>query len=266
MKKLLFVVFAALFFVQNAEAKLVGITSDYRKNFDGKNDFAKTSFYAIRDNYVSSFQKVCKKYDVTVVIIPLDKSMIKNYAETFDGVVFSGNYYDVNPHLYGEKKLNETVNIDEYKNSFESALFKKFYKTNKPIFGICGGYQTINVALGGKLIQDIPTQIKESKINHAAGGEKLSHEVNILEESGVFAEAISKAGKGKNISVNSSHHQAISKIAKELEVTAVAPDGVIEGYKAKNHPFLIGVQWHPEYELSEFDVNLMDEFCRAVAR
>jgi putative glutamine amidotransferase len=65
--------------------------------------------------------------------------------------------------------------------------------------------------------------------------------------------------------VNSVHHQAISKLGANLEVTALSPDNLIEGYKSQKHPFLIGIQWHPEYELSAFDTNLMEEFCKAVA-
>ena len=70
----------------------------------------------------------------------------------------------------------------------------------------------------------------------------------------------------RNVCVNSIHHQVVSKISKELETTTLAPDGVIEAYTAKNHPFLIGVQWHPEFELTKFDTALIDEFCSAVSK
>lgn len=266
MKNTLFLLFIFSFFLSfRVNAKTIGITIDYRKNTNQEHQFTKTSFYAIRDNYISSFQGVCKKYGVTILPIPLDVSMVDEYVKMFDGMVFSGNYYDVDPALYGQKPLNASVKLDDKKkNEFEMALFKSFYKTKKPIFGICGGYQTINVALGGELYQDIPTQIKESKINHASGGETCSHGLNILEKSGALNYATSKMDASDKICVNSSHHQAISRIAPELEVTAMAPDNVIEAYKAKNHPFLIGVQWHPEYELSAFDTAIMERFCKEV--
>lgn len=267
MKKLL-LIFTLFLLAESASAAIVGVTIDYRKNSDGENKFTDTSFYALRDNYISSFQKTCKKYGVTVVPIPLDKSMVKDYSAMFDGIVFSGNYYDINPKLYGQKPLNNTVKLDEtYKNDFETALFKSFYKTKKPIFGICGGYQMMNVALGGELYQDLPSQVADSKINHSASGKKCAHQINLLEKEGVFANALLKSkADEKNLCVNSTHHQAISKISKELEVTALASDGVIEAYTAKNYPFLIGVQWHPEYELTKFDTALIDEFCSAVAK
>ena len=94
MKKLL--IFLILFLsAENSYAKIVGVTIDYRKNSNAENKFAETSFYALRDNYISSFQKSCKKYGVVVVPIPLDQTMIKSYVETFDGIVFSGNYYEI---------------------------------------------------------------------------------------------------------------------------------------------------------------------------
>ncbi len=267
MKKLLIFLILSLL-AENSYAKIVGVTIDYRKNSNAENKFAETSFYALRDNYISSFQKSCKKYGVVVVPIPLDQTMIKSYVETFDGIVFSGNYYDINPKLYGQNPLNSTVKIDEtYKNDFESALFKNFYKTKKSIFAICGGYQMINVTLGGKLYQDIPSQIKDSNINHSSSGKKCAHKINILEKEGVFAKALIESKENeKELCVNSTHHQSISDISEKLEITATAADGVIEAYKAKNYPFLIGVQWHPEFELTKFDTKLIDEFCSSVAK
>lgn len=266
MRKILLVIFLIIFSSNAFASKLIGITTDYRANADEKNDFAKTSFYALRDNYVTSFQKTCKKYDVTVMIVPMDKSMIGSYSTMLDGLVITGNYYDINPKLYHQKPLNSEVKIDSHKSDFEMALFKEFYKTKKPIFGICGGYQMINVALGGELYQDIPTQVSESKINHRVDGRNCAHEINIVEKDGPFITAMNLAKKHeKNICVNSVHHQAISKLAKSLELTALAPDNIIEAYKEKTHPFLIGMQWHPEYELSKFDTALIDEYCQAVA-
>jgi putative glutamine amidotransferase len=260
--------FILLVLAKNSYAKIVGVTLDHRENPNGENKFASTSFYGIRDNYISSFQKSCKKYGIVVLPIPLDQTMIPGYVETFDGLVFSGNYFDINPKLYGQKLLNSTVKIEETRKSdFEMKLFRSFYKTKKPIFGICGGYQMINVALGGELYQDIPSQVKDSNLNHSMSGKECAHKINILEKDGIFAKALLESKESeKNLCVNSSHHQSISAVAKELEIVATSPDGIIEGYKAKNHPFLIGVQWHPEYELTKFDTKLIDEFCSSVAK
>jgi len=266
MRKIFLTLLFSIFCSNAFATKLVGITTDYRANADGKNDFAKTSFYALRDNYVSSFQKTCKKYDVTLMIVPLDKSMVKSYAKLLDGLVFSGNYYDIDPKFYNQKVLNSEVKIDGNKSEFEMLLFKEFYKTKKPLFAICGGYQMINVVLGGELYQDLPAQVKESKISHRMDGRTCAHEINIVEKEGHFFDAMNLAKKyEKKICVNSVHHQAISKLAPSLETTATAPDEIIEGYKDKTHPFLIGMQWHPEYQLTKFDTAMIDEFCRAVA-
>lgn len=261
------ILFISLFFTTNLYAKIVGVTIDYRKNTKSENDYTHTSFYALRDNYISSFQKTCKKYGVTVVPIPLDKTMIKEYTNMFDGIVFTGNLYDVDPKLYGQKKLNDTVNLDDtLKTDFEIELFKSYYKTNKPIFGICGGYQMMNVVLGGELYQDIPSQI-DNPLTHSADAKSCAHKISISQKDGIFAKALTQSKESeKKLCVNSSHHQAISKISQMLDIAAISPDGIIEGYQAKNHPFLIGVQWHPEYEVTKFDKALINEFCNIVAK
>jgi putative glutamine amidotransferase len=94
----------------------------------------------------------------------------------------------------------------------------------------------INVALGGTLIQDIPRQVPDA-LNHRG-----IHPVAVSEKSSLFR----LVGEKKKISIQSSHHQSIDRLGRRLKISATAPDGVIEAIESSDHPFLIGVQWHPE--------------------
>ena len=128
----------------------------------------------------------------------------------------------------------------------ELALLKLVMEAQKPILGICRGIQLINVGLGGSLYQDIPSQVKSDfplahRQTHAY---KIpSHHVNVKE--GSFLSRIT--GGCLSLEVNSMHHQAIKQTAPGLEACAWASDGIIEAIEMPDYPFLLGVQWHPEY-------------------
>jgi putative glutamine amidotransferase len=113
-----------------------------------------------------------------------------------------------------------------------------------PIFAICRGVQVLNVAFGGTLVQDIPTEV-ENALKHeqeALRQAALSHTVKLEPATRLFE----MAGAAARVRVNSFHHQSVRDVADGFVVNAVAPDGVIEGIEDPNHPFCIGVQWHPE--------------------
>ncbi len=156
-------------------------------------------------------------------------------ARMAQGFIFSGGD-DIHPRYYGEKPLlNLELSPDE-RTDFEIALFREAIGLQKPILGICLGTQLINVALGGSLYQDIPTQVPTA-INH-----RSTHSVTISE--GTLLHTI-LAG---NIQVMSAHHQAVKTPGKGLTVSALSPDGVVEAIEMTGYPFLVGVQWHPERE------------------
>src|SRR5574343_485921 len=170
MKKLLFVF---LIFISNlafaGKQKIVGISMDYRTNEDGKYDVTKNDpFYFVRENYALTLQKACNKYNVAVVLLPLNKDMIKTYSKMIDGLLIPGNFYDVDPKRYGEEKLYDSVHILNYRNDFEFALLDEMVKKKSPILGICGGEQSINVYFGGSLYQDLNKQV-EGSMDHAFG-------------------------------------------------------------------------------------------------
>jgi putative glutamine amidotransferase len=129
-----------------------------------------------------------------------------------------------------------------------------------PIFGICGGQQLLNVVLGGTLIQHIPDVIS-SDIAHEQPNPRheAGHTVVVVEGTQLAA----LMGGGREIAVNSAHHQAVETPAKGVVVNALAPDGVIEGIEVPTHPFCIGVQWHPEFFVTESDRALLEAFVQA---
>ena len=163
-----------------------------------------------------------------------DESTLKQIANTFDGLIFCGGG-DIAPKYYGEADEGEIKNICTIRDEFEMRLFNVFFETRKPILGICRGMQIINVFLGGNLHRHVDGHIQSEPRN------TRTHSVKILD--GTLLEKI--LGNGE-ITVNSFHHQAVKRLAAELEADAISHDGYIEAFHCKNHPFLLGVQWHPE--------------------
>ena len=155
------------------------------------------------------------------------------YASLFDGFLFSGGV-DIDPTRYGEIAL-PCVEIDPARDVFEAGLFAAAYPTGKPILGICRGVQVINVFLGGSLYQHVE--------GHAQSAPGEVREQAVTVEKGSLLWQI--CGK-KSLMVNSFHHQAVRAVAPALSVAARPADGGIEALWAPAHPFLLGVQFHPE--------------------
>jgi putative glutamine amidotransferase len=173
-----------------------------------------------------------------------------------DGILLPGGG-DVEPGNYNGQKNKRLRGVDPTRDRTEIFMTRAAVNQRKPIFAICRGIQVMNVALGGTLWEDIkslmPDTLEHDLPAHMPGNH-LSHEVSLVTGSDVAAQM------GKTTSwVNSMHHQAIRNIAKELEVTASAPDDVIEAAEVPGHPFAIGVQWHPEVLIGD-DPAMLDLF------
>ncbi len=155
------------------------------------------------------------------------------------GLLFSGGG-DPDPRLYGEEELFPLDSVDRHRDDWEIFLVQQAREYAIPVFGICRGLQIINVALGGSLYQDLPSQCGVSH-RQEKPGEKVSHRV-LVEEETLLARII----KRKRIWTNSHHHQAVKEPAPGLIVAARSGDGVVEALEAQEGPFLLAVQWHPE--------------------
>lgn len=177
------------------------------------------------------------------VILPFstEEGVLDRIANLCDGFLFTGGQ-DVSPLLYGEKPLEEIIDICEKRDKLEIEVFKRAFAADKPILGICRGIQLINVAMGGTLYQDLPSQHPSDVVHRQNPPYDIpSHTVEISESSPLFL------CLGKNSAdVNSSHHQAIQKLAFGLESMAFSPDGIIEAVYCPKKTFLWAVQWHPE--------------------
>ena len=183
------------------------------------------------------------------VILPnnLDVSCVEELAQRLDGFLLSGGD-DIDPILFGERATAKLGTVIPRRDNFEIALMKQVMETTgKPILGICRGIQVMNVAMGGSLHIDLPS---DGKLCHSMGmypRNVRTHGVQMM--SGTRMEAIMQGGEGR---VNSFHHQAIRDVADCFAVSAVSvPDGVVEAVELPGERFVVGVQWHPE-ELTEF--------------
>lgn len=214
---------------------IIGITTGYKK-------------LAVR-----GFQHIIsRKYTKAIIeaggiplLIPsnlpaISASMI---ISSVNGLLLSGGG-DVNPILYGQKPGEKLEGVSDERDTLEFALFKACMEGEKPILGICRGCQLINVALGGSLYQDIAAEFPQSieHDQHKRPRDTLYHAVRFAPDSKLLS--IVNAGE---IQVNTLHHQGISVPAKHLSVVGnCVEDGLYEAVELNDHPFLLGVQWHPE--------------------
>lgn len=159
-----------------------------------------------------------------------------------DGLVLTGGE-DVDPAFYGQPRAAKCGVPNEHRDRTEIALIRAAQELGKPILAICRGPQILNVALGGTLIQDIPTEVPGS-LEHNTADDRASRVHDVTIDAG---SRIAKAIGETAITVNSLHHQSIKDVAPGLRVTARAPDGIIEGVESDSDEWwVMAVQWHPE--------------------
>jgi putative glutamine amidotransferase len=186
--------------------------------------------------------------------MPVGKSreLVAECVRRCDGVLLTGGD-DIQPALYGNglpARLRRTVSATPdggERDLRELILIDEIFRQRKPLLAICRGHQLLNVALGGTLIVDIPTQLPRA-LNHGRmdrRNEKV-HEVRLTRGT-----LLSRITGRRTLGVNSTHHQAVGRVAEPLEVTASSDDGVVESMELKPEaarllPFLLAVQFHPE--------------------
>ena len=177
------------------------------------------------------------------VILPYirDADTLEGFLRICDGFLFTGGV-DVDPSRYGEAMHPMCGELQLYRDELEFKVFQKLIGIGKPILAICRGAQLVNVALGGTLYQDIPSE-KPSEVLHKQEdfGSTPAHSVKLIADTPLLALV-----KQESIQVNSLHHQAIKKLGDGLEVMAMADDGIVEAIYLPHYQYRRAYQWHPE--------------------
>ena len=172
------------------------------------------------------------------VVIPPTEEGVEEILEALDGVIFSGGA-DVDPSRYGAEPHPETDTPQTRRDAGEMELLQAALERDMPVLAICRGFQLLNVARGGDLIQHLPEEVGHD-VHKQVPGEFAEHPVEIKEGSRLAAIV------GERSDVTSHHHQALGRVGDGLVETAWAADGTLEGIEDPSLRFAVGVQWHPE--------------------
>ena len=221
---------------------LIGVTPDFNAG-DRKEWGGREPTYFLRARYVRAIEDL----GGIPIVLPLvtDLTARRRLLSQIDGLLLTGSGPDLAPELYGERQRYKFQVMSQRRSTFELEMAQLARAAHLPLLGICGGMQTLNVAFGGSLYQDIGSQRKQPRaLEHrqSTPATRLSHTVKIAPRS--LLRRIVKTG---TMRVNSSHHQSVKHVASALQASAVAPDGVIEAIESPTERFLLGIQWHPEF-------------------
>ncbi|MFO1118637.1 MAG: gamma-glutamyl-gamma-aminobutyrate hydrolase family protein [Rhodospirillales bacterium] len=235
-------------------APVIGITLD-REEPGG---YSRFPWLALRENYA---QAVAAAGGLPV-LLPPEVDGAEAYLDLLGGLIVSGGAFDIDPALFGAAERHATVTTKDARTAFELAMTRGALARGLPVLGICGGQQLLHVALGGTLIQHIPDAVPGALAHEQPNPrDEPGHTVRILP--GTRLHAIVGTDE---MAVNSAHHQAAKDVPLGLRISAVAADGVIEAIEAPDKRFCIGVQWHPEFALSEGDRKLFEALIDAAHR
>ena len=216
---------------------IIGIVLDASIVHEG---YSTLPWYALRRDY---FTAVRRQGGIPIAL-PYEIDCIGDYLDHIDGLLLPGGDCDIPPSAYGETTIHPSVVLSPERWEFEAKIARRAIDQNIPLLGICAGLQVINVVMGGTLIQHIPDAVPDA-LNHQQPDPRSApwHEVIITEGS-----LLHEVTQSTQLMVNSSHHQAVKNVGEGLVINAIASDGVIEGVEHQNHPFCLGVEWHPEHE------------------
>ncbi len=240
---------------------IIGVTPDYNAG-DRKDWGGREPTYFLRARYIRAIEEV----GGIPLILPLvaDRAARNRLLHDVDGLLLTGSGPDLPPALYGERQRYSFRVMSERRSTFELEMVRLARKADLPVLGICGGMQTINVAWGGSLFQDISSQFA-NPLQHRQPkpATTLSHAVTIAPGS-----LLRRVIRTVTLRVNSSHHQSVKAVAPSLVASAVASDGIIEAIESPAHRFFLGIQWHPEFLFDRYRLHrrLFEAFLRAASR
>jgi putative glutamine amidotransferase len=210
---------------------LIGITLD--------DEHGRPGVHVLRDDYVRSVEQAGA---VPMIVPPSAAGNAVAILERLDGLLLSGGV-DIDPALFDQTPHPELRRVDRARDDLELALTREAVRRDLPILAICRGIQVLNVALGGTLLQHLPSEVAGSERHDCPEPRsRRVHDVDVVPGTllrRILGEAM--------VSVNSFHHQAVGRLGEGLSTSASCPDdGVVEGVEMPDRRFVVGVQWHPE--------------------
>lgn len=218
--------------------------------------FSKLPWYAIRENYCTAITKA----GGLPIALPHELELVPDYLDLLDGLVVTGGAFDVDPSLYGARDRHDSVTTKDRRTAFELAILNGFLEADRPVLGICGGQQLLNVVLGGTLIQHIPDSVADC-LPHEQQNPRTEPGHRVEVSAGTLLDRLS--GGARSLEVNSAHHQAAADVGEGVVISGKAPDDVIEAIEVPAKRFCLGVQWHPEYSISAADDAIFDALIAA---
>ena len=217
----------------NEQRPLIGITT-YGRGEEGR--------FRLPAAYVDAIRRA----GGVPLLLPPGEAAVDELVARLDGFVLAGGG-DVAPELYGGEAHPAVARVDDERDAFEIALVRAVVAAGAPTLSICRGCQVLNVALGGTLHPHLPDVVGERLAHREAGPDaEERHPVEV--EPGSRLAAAMGAMRPAPVS---SHHQAAAEVAPPLRVVALADDGTVEALELPGHPWLLGVQWHPELSAAE---------------
>jgi len=230
---------------------IIGLTLDSEES----GSYSRYPWYALRANYCGAVATS----GGLAVCLPHEPAAAAEYAAKIDGLIVTGGAFDVDPSLFGDASKHPSVKTKNHRTNFEASITRAMLQQNKPVLGICGGQQLLNVILGGTLIQHIPEVVENALLHEQPNPRhEPGHRVAITPDS-----LLHRICGTDMLEVNSAHHQAVKETGAGVAVNALAPDGVVEGIEDPRYRFCLGVQWHPEFLITEGDVRIFAAFIAA---
>ncbi len=240
---------------------VIGVTPDFNAG-DRKDMGGREPTYFLRARYIQAVEEL----GGIPLILPLVTAQVtrQRLLDGIDGLLITGSGPDLPPRLYGERQRYKFSLMSDRRADFELELVRQAGARDLPLLAICGGMQTVNVACGGSLFQDIPSQVQNA-LGHRQKGRatQVSHTVAVTPRS-----LLKKVVGQSTFMVNSSHHQSVKRVAPSLITSAVAPDGIVEAIESPSHRFLLAIQWHPEFLFEHHPTHrrLFEALMRAASR
>jgi putative glutamine amidotransferase len=203
-------------------------------------------------NYIEAVQRA----GGLALMLPPDPQTSEDPSETLeliDGLILAGGA-DIDPSSYGEEAHAETIGTVAERDAFEISLVRGAIELDLPVLGICRGMQLINVACGGTLLQHLPDRFGHEEHRRVPGSfDGADHEVELVEDT----LALQAVGEARH-STKSHHHQGVDRLGEGLRVSATSSmDGLAEAIELPDRHFVLGVQWHPEADLSSPPVDAL---------